>query len=234
MFDKYYVTIDEYRTSIEDLTDLQANTMKLMLGIATVKVDNRIGAGLLLETGVEKTFLGKGESKLFLPKRIESLTSITIDDVTFDITYPGFGIISDYVIGMDDGSNQRAADYTPLYGDSFENFAYGRRGLPDWNLGNKLPAAIFGKNSTIKVTGNWGYTVIPDMVKLAVVRLAQMLFNDNLDKEIIYSSFESQSLGGYNYKIRPQSQALNTTGNDEVDKMLIPFLRPKKFKVAVI
>lgn len=202
-----------------DLTDVGSGTHTLDIGSGSSTVERQEvidRAEQLIERTTKDYFYakafamyfdGNANDKLFLMLRpdILTVTEILISGVALDTSWWTYNTDSVYL------------DPEAATGDE----------LPELLLRLKYKRRIFPRGmGNIKITGTYGWTACPVTIKRAAIILCRYENDDTL-YDTHDSNLKSEKLGDYSYTLSDTASAKDSTGIDEVDKLLKNYIRKK-------
>lgn len=154
------------------------------------------------------TIQGTGHMALELPRRLRSLTSVTLDGTAYDPA--GFVLTGDgWFLNRTAGRSLTIKDappdeYVPVYSNNLI--------VPPFSPVNTM----FVDNTTFVIDGVWGYDPVPDDVMLA----ADLLFNDYNCADAAYRNRFINSMRAGNWRFDLRDDAFAGTGNLTADRLL--------------
>jgi hypothetical protein len=137
-------------SNVDELTGLTLPEQEQLWRSSISAVEEFTGQAFLLESGETKYIDGPGGRTLFLPKRLDSLT---------DLSVTGSGLSLDDVY-LSEKHDQLIVLPTAGIGNYYE------QALRD--LDGNLPLNFRFGVGTVQVTGDWGWSVVPETVRDAI------------------------------------------------------------------
>lgn len=148
---------------------------------------------------------GNGKDKLFLKfiPHVLSVTEIKLSGVVLGADWYTFDINSVYL------------DPEAATGDDY----------PELLLRLKYKTRLFPKGQgNVKITGTYGWASCPVAIKRAAIMLCRYE-NDNTLYSVHSSDLKSEKIGDYSYTMSDKTSSKDTTGIDEIDKLLKNYIR---------
>jgi len=194
-------------TDIDNWTDGATSAEKLAVIQRAEQLIEKITKDYFYAKAFSDYWDGNGKDKLFLGliPNILSVTEILLSGIELDSTYWTFNTTSVYL------------DPEVAIGDDY----------PELLLRLGHTQKLFPKGmGNIKITGTYGWASCPPAIKRAAIMLCRYENDDTL-----YSAHDgnlkSEKLGDYAYTVSDNVSAKDSTGIDEVDKLLRNYIRKK-------
>lgn len=176
-----------------------------------------------------KVIEGHGERALRLPERLVELTGLST--VTSVLNPLSAIIVSDgWYLKKGWSEEVTAIETDSTYwgaSDVTNDVLPGEPGYEKPGHGHVIYAPRSGPNPTVwkddypfTITGNWGYTAVPDPVKSA----AKLLVNDYACMEALYRDRYLEAITAADWRLQFSSRAWDHTGNVRADQLLSDYV----------
>jgi len=202
-----------------DLTDVGSGTHTLDIGSGSSETERQEvidRAELLIEKITRDYFYtksfevyrdGNGKDKLFLKfiPHVLSVSEIKISGIVLGTDWYTFDINSVYL------------DPEAATGNEY----------PELLLRLKYSTRLFPRGQgNIKIIGTYGWASCPVAIKRAAIMLCRYENDDTL-YSVHSGDLKSEKIGDYSYTMSDKTSSINTTGIDEVDKLLRNYIRKR-------
>jgi hypothetical protein len=138
-------------SQVPELTSLSTTQQNWLYEASVAAVEEYCGQKFDFQPGVTMTLDGSGTDTLYLPKRLEVFTDITVIDSGLET--------ADMIIGPDN-------DTILVKRHAYSLGNYYTRTLRD--LSGALPLLFTWGPDTVTITGDWGWASFPDQVRTAL------------------------------------------------------------------